>query len=405
VRLPAVLSLALLLLACRPGGRRDLPLGEVRRGAFDVILPLAGTLVSQDSIPVIVPDVGGGARVVQLLPSGTAVAAGDAVGELDRTTLQQRIVDANARLEVLIRRIPTEEAQLASRIQDYENGVARSELAVQRASMRITDSETIPRVEREAARLDTEEARLALDRARTALESARLKGAADLDLMRLDVRQTRANVARYEAQLSASTVTAPVAGVVVLAEDFSGRPVAAGDTVYPGFEIARIAQPGALRVDAWVPEADAGRIHVGQPVTVRVEGYPENPSRGRVSHTGDMAVRRSAIVPGKYLGITVDLEEQAPHMRPGMTVRADVLVDQAADVLTVPREAVFYQDGRPYVWRRHFGSFSAVPVDVGLASDARAVVAGPLAAGDVVALSDPGEEPSLPDVPAGGTAP
>ncbi len=405
MRVPAILIPVLVLLACRPGGPRDLPVGEVRRGAFEVVLSLAGTLVAEDSVPVAVPDVGGGTRVVRILASGTAVAEGDVVCELDRTALEQQIINAEARLEVLVRRIPSEEEQLAGRLQDLENGVARSELALQRALMRVTDSETIPRVEREGSRLDAEEARLTLDRARTALEGARLKGAADLDLMRLDVRQTRANVARYQAQLVASTVTAPVPGVVALAEDFSGRPVAAGDTVYPGFEIARIAQPGALRVEAWVPEADAGRIRVGQPVTVRVEGYPEKPAQGRVSRTGDMAVRRSAIVPGKYLGVTVDLTEQADPMRPGMTVRADVFVDRADDALTVPREAVFYQDERAFVWRRHFGSFGAVPVTVGLASDARVVVTGPLAAGDVVALGDPGGEPSLPEIPTAGTEP
>ncbi|MBN1335851.1 MAG: HlyD family efflux transporter periplasmic adaptor subunit [Deltaproteobacteria bacterium] len=401
----AFLPLVVLLVACGSRGGRDVPLDAIRNGAFEVVLPLAGTLVSQDSLPVIVPDVGGGTRVVRLLPSGTAVEAGDVVAELDRTALEQRIVDAYARLEVLVKRIPIEEAQLDSRLRDLENGVARCELALKRAEMRITDSETIPRVEREAARLDAEEAGLALERARTALEAARLKGAADIDLMRLDVRQTRANKTRYEEQLAASTVTAPAPGVVVLVEDFSGRPVAAGDTVYPGFEIARIARPGALRVEAWVPEADAGRIRVGQTVTVRVEGHPESPAPGTVSHTGDMAVRRSAVVPGKYLGVTVDLGQQAPHMRPGMTVQVDVLVDRSEEALTVPREAVFYEGDRPFVWRRHFGSFDAVPVDLGLASDARVVVTGPLSAGDLVALADPGQEPSLPELPAAGTDP
>jgi HlyD family secretion protein len=405
VRKSVLLPAALLLAACHGGGPRDLPVGEVEKGTFEVVLPLAGTLVAQDSVPVTVPDVGGGTRVVRLLPSGTAVAGGDVVAELDRTTLQQRIVDAQARVEVLFKRIPTEEAQLASRLQDLENGVTRAELALQRAQMRVTDSETIPRVEREGSRLDAEEARLALDRARTALDAARLKGAADIDLMRLDLRQTRANLTRYEAQMAACTVTAPSAGVVVLVEDFSGRPVAAGDTVYPGFEIARVARPGALRVEAWVPEADAGRIRVGQPVTVSVEGHPESPAPGTISRTGDMAVRRSALVPGKYLTVTVDLAEQTPDMRAGMTVRADVLVDRAEDALTVPREAVFYQGERPFVWRRHFRSFGAVPVRVGLSSDARVVVVGDLAAQDVVALGDPGLEPSLPEEGASGTSP
>ena len=110
----------------------------------------------------------------------------------------------------------------------------------------------------------------------------------------------------------------------------------------------------------------------------------------------------------KHLRVEVGLEESTDLMKPGMTVRAEVLVDHADDVVSVPREAVFFRDEEPVVYVRGRGGFEAVPVSLGLRNDIRVVVESGVEEGAEVALVDPEAhddgEPRRPGVPAGAPA-
>ena len=83
-------------------------------------------------------------------------------------------------LKVAETKIEQREAQLAVRLGDLANEVTNSELSLKRAEMRITESETVPRVDRESAKIDVQGANIALGRTKSGLESARLEGRARL---------------------------------------------------------------------------------------------------------------------------------------------------------------------------------------------------------------------------------
>lgn len=78
----------------------------------------------------------------------------------------------------------------------------------------------------------------------------------------------------------------------------------------------------------------------------------------------------------------------------GERVRAIVRLEEARDVLAIPRGAVFEKDGRRVVYRRESGSFVPVEVTIGRQSISRVVVDSGLRAGDRVALRDPTRKPA-----------
>jgi multidrug efflux pump subunit AcrA (membrane-fusion protein) len=76
-------------------------------------------------------------------------------------------------------------------------------------------------------------------------------------------------------------------------------------------------------------------------------------------------------------------------MKPGQRVRAEIVLDERPDVLTVPRQAVFEKDGEKIVYVQNGGSWEATEVELGPSSLGRLVISSGLEPGDRIALRDP----------------
>lgn len=169
---------------------------------------------------------------------GERVRAGDVLVRLDDEEARRRAGIALAALQAA-------EAQAAR---------ARAELSASRTRLtrREAASELVSREELELAREEVKVAESELKRATAAEEQARLEHEAAL------------------ADLAATRVTAPFAGVV------AESPLVPGARVGEGDPLARLVGDGALRVRFAVPEPEVDAVPAGRRVLVRGEnGAPE----------------------------------------------------------------------------------------------------------------------------------
>src|SRR5262249_3428108 len=130
---------------------------------------------------------------------------------------------------------------------------------------------------------------------------------------------------------------------------WEGRKLQVGDTVWPGMELASIPDLSEMEVTGILPEVDEGRIAPGQQVRCVLDTYPDRVFQGRlaeVSAVGKEATRRSV---GGFAS-RASLEGADPAvMRPGMSVRLEVIRKVWENALTVPRQAVATADGKTFV--------------------------------------------------------
>jgi len=393
---------SILLLAACGSSSQGITTATVERAPLDVTLTIQGELEAVRSVSVSAPQLGGPAKVTWVVDEGSRVAEGDELIRFDDTDLKTRLEEAENQLEVARTKIEQKQAQLAVTLGDQRNAIKIAELALQRAQMRVTDSESVPRIDRENARLDVENAQLSLAQATSKLRSAALEGEAAIELLRLDAARAESNLAEAKRALELATVTAQSPGLVILPETWKGGSygsVAVGDQVWPGRSVIELPDMSDMKVEAWVHEVDSAKVAVGQEVSVVIDAHPEPPHPARIEKVADLAVRRNR-QQVKYLKVDIALDQTSDVMKPGMTVRAEVQVDRRDDVLSVPLEAVFPREGASVVYRRGgFGGFDPVEVELGVRNDARVEVTAGLDEGDVVALVDPeraaaGEPPS-----------
>lgn len=111
------------------------------------------------------------------------------------------------------------------------------------------------------------------------------KAARDLDAARARRASAAAEVARLEALVEKTLITAPIDGVVI------ARHVHAGETVETGESIVTVANLGKARVEAEVDEFDSARMHLGADVQVSAEGF-DRTWRATIEEIPDAVVNR-----------------------------------------------------------------------------------------------------------------
>jgi multidrug efflux pump subunit AcrA (membrane-fusion protein) len=92
------------------------------------------------------------------------------------------------------------------------------------------------------------------------------------------------------------------------------------------------------------------KVERNQKVAVRVEAYPDLRLTGAVTLVGTLAEEEKERRGTKFFSVTVEIKESESRLRPGMTARVEIEVEERKRTLYVPLEAVFEKDGRSVVY-------------------------------------------------------
>ena len=203
----------------------------------------------------------------------------------------------------------------------------------------------------ERSRVDVADTQRKLEQARN-LYAQQLIARSDLDTAETNALQAQAAVKSAEAQvtqaraslnqaqvnLAHTVISAPIDGIVISRNVDVGQTVAATMQAPTLFVIARDLT--RMQVRASVNEADVGAIRTGQPVTFRVDAYPDETFSGAVTQ-----VRLQPIVEQNVVSYTTVIDVPNPEMKlkPGMTANVTVEIARNDDVLRVPNAALRFR--------------------------------------------------------------
>ena len=92
----------------------------------------------------------------------------------------------------------------------------------------------------------------------------------------------RTKVADQRDAIQRMTVKAPRAGTLILRSDWRGQKKQVGDRVWRADKVLEIPDLSRMEASAEVDERSAGRLAEGQPVTLRLDAYPDREYRAIV---------------------------------------------------------------------------------------------------------------------------
>jgi len=218
--------------------------------------------------------------------------------------------------------------------------------------------------------------------AQIGVDEAKLKQA------RAQVMQSQASLKQLEEQLSYTTILAPMDGEIL------SRDVEIGDAVSSilvlGSTATLVMTEGDVNevyVDGKVDEADIAHVYLGQPARIKVESFRDRTFNGKVTKISPMGVEKDNVT---TFEVRVSINNPGGELKALMTANAEILLDEHKGVLTVPENAVTYDNQKnasvEIPDKRQKDGARKVPVTVGLSNGSVTEVVSGLKEGDQVVL-------------------
>jgi HlyD family secretion protein len=202
------------------------------------------------------------------------------------------------------------------------------------------------------------------------------------------VQQAQASLKQLEEQLSYTTVTSPIDGVVL------SRDVQVGDAVSSILVLGSTAtlvmtlgDTHEVYVKGKVDESDIAKVYLGQPARIKVQSFRDKTFAGRVTKIAPLGVEKDNVT---TFEVQISIDNPGGELKANMTANGEIVLEEHKNVLTIPEQAVIYdKDRNATVWvpdAHGKDGHRVVPVKVGLSNGSRIEVTAGLHSGDKVVL-------------------
>jgi HlyD family secretion protein len=158
------------------------------------------------------------------------------------------------------------------------------------------------------------------------------------------VAQNQASLKQLEEQLGYTTVTSPMDGIIL------SRDVEIGDAVSSilvlgstATLVMTIGDTTHVYVQGKVDEADIGKVYLGQPARIKVESFKDKTFQGKVTKIAPLGVEKDNVT---TFEVRVSIDNPGGELKANMTANAEIILDEHKNVLTVPEQAVLYDNSR-----------------------------------------------------------
>lgn len=325
----------------------------VRTGTFQPRLILSGELEAVESAPVIVPRT----SVLQLAirwmeRNGAFVSEGQKILELDDSQFQEGLEEARIAESQAVNDLAHAEANAVVELAQLEFDVRRALVQLETAQVAASvPADLRSRREYRERQLELARAELGVDRVKENLRSQREATEMEIEVKRLELEDAREKVKVAEEAIEALTLRAPRDGILIVAQHpIDGRRLQVGDNVWVGLEVMSIPTLKEMKVVAGLSDVDDGEIAGGDRVRCTLDAYPDLTYEGRVAEIAPVAREEREGLTRRAFRVEIPLERSDPErMRPGMSVRVEVLGASIEGALLVPREALDLSSSPPRV--------------------------------------------------------
>lgn len=196
---------------------------------------------------------------------------------------------------------------------------------------------------------------------------------AELDKQLASLNSSKADVASAKAKLAQAKIQAPFAGKIGL------NRVNVGDYISAGKELVSLQSLDPMRVDFNVPEAYSSTLKAGQAITVKVASHGGKIFQGKLTGVDSMVDPKT-----RSIAVRAQIPNPDQSLLPGAFADIILYISEQKPVLTVPQQAVVYDQGKMFVYKVVNNKAVKCPVELGKRIANDIIINSGLAANDIV---------------------
>jgi len=190
----------------------------------------------------------------------------------------------------------------------------------------------------------------------------------------------RATLEQSEAMLKYATVTAPFDGVITQRFVDPGALIQAGTA--NGAALLTLMNFDKVRLQVAVPESEATRVAVGQPVALVIDAQAGRSFEGKVARFSYALESAS-----RTMLAEVTLGNAQLQLRPGMLVTAKLGIERHEDVALLPADAIVMEKTNAFVYAVDGDKAVKRPVKLGFTDGKQAEVLEGVQPADTIVLA------------------
>ena len=332
-------------------------------------------------------------KIAFLVPEGARVEKDELVVQLEAKQIELNHANALRELEMARSQAQKKEAELNMERFRLQSQLQSAEAAAAIGQLQLPRLEFVaPRI-RELRTLELARSDLQMQKLRKKLAGLEAIQTEERTHFQLKIKQERNKLDKAQEALDKLQLRAPVAGLVVYDNNRStGKKVQKGDAVRPRMSVARIPDLRIMQVKVKIGETETQKLEEGQTAEIMVPSLGDLRLDGRVAHIDRMAkpIRRDSKI--KKVEVIVEIDSVDVHLTPGVTARAEIVVEEVDQAMVVPLECVFERDSLEVVYVRRARNFAVCEVEVTHKNADFAVIQGELEEGEELALHEPSHD-------------
>ena len=331
--------------------------------------------------------------LMKLADAGLHVKTGDVVGQFDPQMQQQRLDDYKDSVIQTQNSVRKMIANLASIREAHDQTVLTAKANWDKA---VLDMQTAPI----RSAIQAEEYKLAAEQTEATYKQLLYEAslvieqqAAQIRVQQLNLDQSAIELKRAEMNVQRMTMKTPMDGIVVMqsiVRNGEFGQIREGDQVFAGQPFMQIVDPTSMVLDATVNQVDAEKLRLGMKCNIRLDAYPDIQMPGTLIGIG--ALSKTSTFRASYVGeipIRLKIERTDPRVIPDLTGSAEIVLNSERDTLLAPREAVFEENGSPFVFLQGPEGWIRKPVELGLENFTTVAIQSGVQKGDVIATQRP----------------
>ena len=213
---------------------------------------------------------------------------------------------------------------------------------------------------------------------------------AEVARARAALADAQANLAAARQVVAQTSIHAPAAGTVY------SLSTARTEFAEQGKLLLQMADLNHERVRAYFDEPEIGRLAVGQKIQIKWDAKPGREWQGHIVRTPVTVITYGTRTVGEVL---VQIDDAHGELLPETNVNVTVTTHSEPNALSVPREALHSENGKPYVFKVVNNGLVRTPVVTGTINLTQVAIISGLTDGDWVAIGTTSGQPLQAGVP------
>lgn len=207
---------------------------------------------------------------------------------------------------------------------------------------------------------------------------------------------TETKLADTEEQLRNTKLYAPTDGIVIYPSkssyNYQQSSIEVGSEIKKKREIISIPNLDKMKVVVKIPEFQISKLKLGQQAYVTIDSVSDQRYKAEVSQVSPIPEKTRSWLGGeKKYKTELIITDQLPDVKPSISAKAEIVINDLTDVLYVPLHAIRTIDGKYYCYIKNGEQHDKKEITLGLSNNSFAEITSGIAINDQILLNAPEE--------------